>query len=258
QILATATRAHSDAGLAVWSPPLMRAMGRFLHVPRFLTDTGEPVDELSGRRLWVVQSDVAARMNLLERAGARTLIVTEENLLGSMNQNFREGVHYPDVAHRLRSFLRVFGHKPRRIALGIRDYGQAWTSGYGYTMTRKPDLPPVRQVAEALATQARGWCHVVADIQDACPESEILVWRQEDLTGNETTIASAISGRDDIPFKPPVLKHNSSLERGSAVHLFDKGEIEALSKRYAEDVALLLEPDPQIRWAVDPPRDPYL
>lgn len=139
---------------------------------------------------------VAWRAEAVE--GRKRLLLSEENILGSMRANLRGASFYRTLAARLAVYLAALPVKPLRIGLGLRDYASWWRSSY-LACLRRHALPPFAERAPYLARHSRDWVSVVRDLTTACPEAEILVWRQEDLEGRVGAVAAELIGRTDVP-----------------------------------------------------------
>lgn len=188
-------------GVAVWPPQELRAIKNFLNAPRLEAEVLAGL-EPARAKLRKLDSDLAVcwRMAATEaRADAPAMpakvVVSEENMLGSMPENLRAASLYPALSQRLTAFARRFPRAPVRIGMGLRDYATLWPSAYNYVLPRTA-LPPFAELAPQLAGLARGWPVVVAEMAALFPKAEILLWQHETMTPSRMVrIAAELIGR---------------------------------------------------------------
>lgn len=164
-------------GIAYWGPEWLRAREYFLLRDRGVFDAGAHE---------AVAADLAA-------TGAKRLVISEENMLGSMRRNLLKGRFYPNAAVRLTAYAGLIGKDPDRIGLGIRDYAAYWASVYAYLLPAKP-LPDFAELKPGLLFNRRGWREVVADIRAVFPRAEILVWPLEAVQGRLSRVVARVAG----------------------------------------------------------------
>lgn len=160
----------SKRGLTCWTPHrtrdgLMRGM---LRHPAFVTDEDERSAARSTGRLRI-------EFERLHQCGQTGLLISEENILGTMRNNLLDTRLYPLLRERMMRFSPVFEGYPLRIGLGIRSYDDYWTSSLAYLVARGHAVPSV-DLLDFLATQPRRWRDLVRDIAAALPDAEIVVW----------------------------------------------------------------------------------
>jgi len=243
QMLSSAS--DDGAGLAVWSPRHMRALPGFSRVHAHVDTRGEPLSANSAKVLGTVRAQVTDAMATLD---ADALLISEENMLGTMGTNFRTGRFYPSVGARLSAFAAVLP-APVRVGLGIRGYAQVWNSAYGYVARRGKPLPGRAQARDALLARPRGWTAVVDAVRRVWPETEIMVWRQEDLGDHAGSIAEALMDLDPGAMSASLGRVNSSTEKGQVVDLFSDADHDALAARYTRHVRRLMQDGAGVRWA---------
>ncbi len=181
-------------GIALWTPEITRS-----HLFDGLTDGPEVAPDTTMRRLRRSTAIIAIEMERLNADGFDRLLISEENILGSIRRNLRMQSLYPDLAHRLSRFSRVFGQSCRRIGLCIRPYDDYWSSALAYAIRAGADVPDPLQL-ERLATQPRGWRQVVSDVAHAFPRAEIVIWEFDRLIGRpHAQFRLLTGGRGRIP-----------------------------------------------------------
>ena len=164
----------ADANIEVWGSDVMRApaLERFPNIwPAEGSDAGKKA----------VKAAVSAMQNAIgERidGGRAHLLITEENLLGSMPANLREQSLYPNAGARMLAYRQLFPVPPDRIFLCLRSYASYWASAYSFAALRN-ELPEFSQLCDGLIQGPRGWIDVLADLRDAFPGSQILVWEHK-------------------------------------------------------------------------------
>ena len=250
RMLSALAAARPDLGLAVWRPADMRAIPGFKTVPGLFDSKGVPHSREAEDTFNAVRADMSARLDAAERAGVKTLLISEENICGGMRANFKRGRFYPAIGPRLVAFARVLGRTPVRVALGLREYGAVWNSAYGYLDRVENTLPAPREAAEMLMERPRGWPAVVAAMREAWPLSKLLVWRQEDL-GAPAAAAALCDVDPELLIDPERQVNATGSAGGRATELFSPVERRKLARRYERHIATLLE-DPTLNWAVRP------
>lgn len=231
--------ADPACGVAIWAPRRLRDIEGFQATTRRLDDNADPVDQNAAVALDGLASRFA-RDSANERArGVKTLILSEENLMGGMRNNFRTSSFYGDVARRLASFDTVLPLSPRRIAIGARDYGAVWTSAYQYLPQSGHTPPPVELVREALMSSKRGWPDVVADVRAVWPDSEIVMWQQEHLNHGLAAICGQISGLKAKGIVVPDGKINARTTASNDNAVFTPNQRQRLQHRYHRHLAVM-------------------
>lgn len=157
-------------------------------------------------RATVSDRDVVAlaesRVNLLVKSAAasgfKSLLISDENLLGTCAQNLRTGQLYPQVRRRMRCLDRVFGARLSRIVLSIRSQDMWWPSAFALTWSKC--RVPTRTPNFGQATLGvRRWQHVIEDIARAAPQAELIVLPFERFAGRPHAKLRAATGIDLPP-----------------------------------------------------------
>lgn len=125
----------------------------------------------------------------------RLVLLSEENIIGTMRDNISTRSLYLDLPRRLAAYASILPVAPRRIALGIRSYETLWLSVYMFLLVRHP-MPRFGTIRDDLVWSLRGWLDVVAEIRTAFPTSELLIFRQEHLRKNLSSVIAGITGYD--------------------------------------------------------------
>lgn len=250
RMLSAVALARPELGLRVWKPSYLRAIPDFKSAPGLFLSDGTPKSDTAACNLAALKTDMEARLSQAESEGVETLLISEENISGGMWGNFRKGRFYPGVGPRLRAFAEVFGRVPVRIALGLREYGAAWNSAYGYLDRVENALPEKSEVAAIITSRPRGWPALVSAMLEAWPSSEIMLWRQEDL--GAVKVASRLCDLNPALLNDPGRPVNATGSAGGVrTELFTRQERKKLARRYDAHVKSLLD-DPALTWAIRP------
>ncbi|MEO0937948.1 MAG: hypothetical protein AAFY38_07315 [Pseudomonadota bacterium] len=174
-----------EQGVDAWGPRLLRS-GLF--------------DGLGGRSVYPraaakVQGRVALRLHGTAARGTQTLLVSEENMMGSVRACVRARTLYPDLASRLVRYVDVMHGRVTRIVLNIRALDLWWASALAYAVSRGQSLPN-RAALEAIAAAPRTWRDVVTDVASAAKGAEVIVVPFERVMGRPSALLRACTGRD--------------------------------------------------------------
>ncbi|GKY88342.1 hypothetical protein [Sinisalibacter aestuarii] len=254
------------AGTAYWGPEWMRGRDHLMLRDNGRFDTGAEA---------AVAEDLAA-------TGAARLIVSDENILGSMRRNLLEGGFYAGAVARLVAYCSHLGMEPARIGLGIRDYAAYWVSAYSYLLPAKP-LPDFAALKPALLAPDRGWREVIADLRGLFPRAEIMVWPLEAVQGRMRALVARFADQTPQRLRGVEKRINTApglaaipavrairaaepdlngaqmrarlaemdLAGAPAPELFTGAERRALAARYAEDCAALAAGFADVRYLAE-------
>lgn len=189
-VLRSLAPALASHGIGYWGPGRTRK-GLLYGI------ADEPETAAQARR---AMGRVRLNLNGAERRGARTLLVSDENMMGTPRRCLRARSLYPDVGHRVARLHAAFA-PVKRVVLEIRSLEHWWASTMAYLVPRGGALPGAAQL-EAISLATRSWRHVVDDLACACPESEILVMPFESFSGRPDLAFAAMTGQD-WPFAVP-------------------------------------------------------
>lgn len=224
--------AHPDCGVALWPPRRLRDMEGFQATTRRLDADAEPINKAAAVALETLASRISAEMAEEQGRRIKTLILSEENFIGGMRNNFRSGKFYPDVAQRLAAFDILLPISPNTIALGVRDYGTVWTSAYNYLPQTGHNTPPLGRVRGALLDGKRGWPKVALAARDVWPDAALLMWQQEHLEQDIANICAQVSGLDRDMIVVPEGRINARTLDDAQQEVFSVEERKHLTKRY--------------------------
>lgn len=128
-----------------------------------------------------------------EAQGARRLVVSDENMLGSIRANLAGATLYADAGERMARHAEAFDGRIREVILNIRSPEFYWASAMGFALARGLPLPGGAN-ADRIAGQARGWRAVIADLACAVPGACIRVLPFEIFAGHPDAQLAAVVG----------------------------------------------------------------
>ncbi len=181
---------YASAGVVLWEPAFLRAG----ILAKLGLHAGDPEDTDAARR--DMSSRLAAHIGGMARQGARALIVSEENILGSMRNLILDAALYPDALERLERARAIFGPVDR-IALGIRFLPSYWASVYGFLASLPQVLP--KADFEAIAAHPRSWRDVIEEVRMVFPEADLVVWSFDKMAAQPRAQIAALLGQDPLP-----------------------------------------------------------
>ncbi len=215
----------ADCGIATWTPRHLRG-GLFSGMIRPPADTSLACERSSAM--------IGLTLARLARKSVRQLVVSEENMMGTIRVNIRERSLYPEAGPRLGRFARAFNGDCDRIVMGIRSYDSFWTSCFSYAARAgMPRLSPSQKMR--IATGVRGWREVIYDVKTQFPDTPIHVTLFESFASRSKDFLGVVCGDDDVS---GAMDHNPIRRNASqpcAVQIFDAHTRAVLRNRYDED-----------------------
>ncbi|MFU1477018.1 hypothetical protein ACM25N_04665 [Roseovarius sp. C7] len=188
-------RSNADAlgvrGFGYWGPPRLRK-GLF-HGVTPVASMLSPAEQMHRAR-----GRIGLRLAKLEARGLGALVVSDENMLGSIRHNLRHRQLYPAAGQRLSRYRYAMGGRIDRVMLCIRAPQHYWASAYAFTLMRVGRVPGRTELAQ-IAAMTRSWRDVIADIACALPETEIIVLPHERLAPYPEARLAALLGQVDVP-----------------------------------------------------------
>lgn len=180
------------ASVAVWGP-LRTRKGLF----NGLMPGTNPLD--GPPRRGRARGRVRIQAERLRGKGTHTLLVTEENVLGSPRHNLRCERLYPAAGERAARLYDALGAGATRAVLVIRSLDEYWASAMAYAVPRGATVPSSDRL-DRLVTQPRSWRDVVADLSCALPGLPLLVIPFERIAGRPDVLLEFLTeGRFAAP-----------------------------------------------------------
>ena len=180
---ANADRLNVD-GIGFWGPRRTRS-GLFRGIlpkpgPRFRKDQQRRAE---GR----IQLNLAR----CRRQDLSALLVSDENMIGSVRENLRLSELYCGVGERMARYHAAFGTQATDVMIGIRSLDHYWTSALNYAVARGRQVPSAAAV-ERLANTTRSWRDVITDVACAAPEARLWVFPFETFAGQPEAKLGAV------------------------------------------------------------------
>ncbi|WP_143515424.1 hypothetical protein [Pseudooctadecabacter jejudonensis] len=130
---------------------------------------------------------IRLEINRLARLGQCNLLISEENLIGSIRRNIREKSLYPMADERLLRFVPAFAGHTLQIGMCIRSYENFWASSLSHAVKRGARMP-TKDDLDLLTTQPRRWRTLVRDIRAVFPHADIFVFPFERLANRPADV----------------------------------------------------------------------
>ncbi len=128
------------------------------------------------RRDMQARAEGRVRMNLAKavQKGVQHLVVTDENMMGSMRENLAMGALYCGVGERMSRVGQAFDGQITDVLLNVRAQDSYWPSALGYLVGRGRAVPS-DSLFKRLAASTRTWRDVITDIACALPGTRVHV-----------------------------------------------------------------------------------
>ncbi len=178
-------------GIGFWGP--LRTRGELLRGVMPEVGPHSPEDQLRRAR-----GRIALQLHGAQARGRHTVIVSDENMIGSSRRNLRVGQLYTDLGHRMARFAGAFGQSIARVVISIRNPETYWGSVLAYALARG-GVPAIRPGLDRLAQSQRSWRDVITDLAHAVPDCEILVLPHETFSGRADEVFACITGVTGTP-----------------------------------------------------------
>ncbi|MEX0303697.1 MAG: hypothetical protein AB3N24_14860, partial [Leisingera sp.] len=141
--------------------------------------------------------------------GVHQLLVSEENMMGTIRENLRLGDLYGGVGERMARFSQAFGRTVTDVALSIRSLDSYWTSALCYAVARGHRVPSEAQL-DRLAHAPRSWRDVITDLACAMPDARLHVLPFETFGTRPEAQLAALTGVE-APMTHARVRLNASL-----------------------------------------------
>ncbi|MGB3243097.1 MAG: hypothetical protein WBB25_01070 [Sulfitobacter sp.] len=144
-----------------------------------------------GRNL-VRRAQGRVQMNLARarRDGVEHLLVSDENMPGTMRSSMRAKTLYPAIGERMARYHAAFGGQVTRVVMSVRAQDLWWSSAAAYTVARGHPVPGPLSF-EMISQSNRTWRDVITDLACAVPDAEIIVGPFEQFAGQPQSLLQA-------------------------------------------------------------------
>lgn len=246
----------AELGTEFWGPKQTRTglLDGLQKNPNKLTDDAI----LRGNRSCEKIRDALRR---LESDGVKSVIISEENMIGSMWGNLSNTSLYPEAGGRLQRFVDGFEGRCKRVVFSVRSYEDYWASVLTFLINSGRAIPTLEQIHE-LAAQPRRWRDVLTEISSAFPAAELVVYSFETMAGRLPDQLALLNGdMAPLPTDGRLDWHNASVggsklrqvliegghnalaakipEGSTRWQPYDAQQIATFQKLYAQDIAWL-------------------
>ncbi|MEO9819705.1 MAG: hypothetical protein ABJ370_02490 [Paracoccaceae bacterium] len=136
---------------------------------------------------------IGMQLDKAEMNGVRTLLVSEENMIGSTRANLSARQLYPAIGEQMARYAWAFDQRIERIILSVRSHEFWWSSAISYAVSRGASVPSSSELKD-IVTNRRGWRDVITDLHCAVPEAEILVMPFEAFAGRPALMLKCGAG----------------------------------------------------------------
>jgi len=192
---------------------------------------------------------VALQMHGAEQRGARHLLVSDENMLGTARYNLRSGALYPAAGERMARLCDAFRGRISRVVMSVRSQDHWWASAAAMTVGRGHPVPSAQR-CEMIANDTRSWRDVITDLACALPDAEIRVLPFEQHMGRPQDILyQATDRRAPIDPKHLWLNRSPDLARLRDVMAQQGGDITQLPQGQGRWLPFSHEQSAQLREA---------
>lgn len=150
------------------------------------------------RQLARAKGRIAIRLAKLDERGIRRLVISDENMMGSMRANMRTCSLYASVGERMARYHAAFGTDVRRAVICLRRPDTYWASVFGYCLMRIGRLPAPEDMAR-IAAMPRSWRDVITDLACAMPGVDIVALPHEWWGHDASARLAALLEDGDVP-----------------------------------------------------------
>lgn len=184
-----------------WGP----AQTRKSLFPGLFKEARGPVDRRAAKR---AAGRVQLHLDLAQRAGLTHLLVSDENMIGTCQQNLRCGTLYAGIGERMARISAAFGGRVARVLLSVRGQDLWWASASAYAVARGHGALSHAKY-DQIADARRGWRDVVTDLACAMPEAQIDVVPFEHVMGRPEALLEIATGIK-VPADPQLPRLNAA------------------------------------------------
>ncbi|KEJ89920.1 hypothetical protein [Sulfitobacter donghicola] len=175
-------------GTAVWEPRVTRDG---LVSGLFAKPTKLNARDLQRRAM----GRVHLKARRAEREGAKRLVMSDENVIGTPRSCIRTGELYPEIGERMARLDAAFKGQVGRVLLNVRSLDLWWSSAAAFTVGRGHPFPTDKRLHD-ISNSKRTWKDVVTDLACALPNAEIKVLPFEEFVGRSDKILFHATNRD--------------------------------------------------------------
>lgn len=128
------------------------------------------------------ESRVKLQLTAARARGLKTLVISDENMTGTVRENIRTGSLYPTIGESMARFAHAFEGQIGTVIISPRSLEYYWSSALSYGVVCGDDVPG-RDKLRAISQATRGWRDVITDLARAVPDAQIRVMPFEGIAG---------------------------------------------------------------------------
>ena len=142
-------------------------------------------------RAWALRQVIDTAHDLQRKR----LIISEEQLIGSLRPLFSGKGLYRDIARELRGVVTALQGQPVKVMMALRSYDTFLTSAYGQVLTGWKYIRFTQELREHLLRENRGWPEIVTEIMQVLPKGSTLsLWEYEHFGQEEPNVLRNLVG----------------------------------------------------------------
>jgi hypothetical protein len=157
--------------------------------------------------------------------GSSTLVISDENMIGTCGNIVRFGRLYPELVTKLGGVAEMMCQRHPSIFISIRSYDAFYAAVYCEAL-RYDARCTFKNFSSRLDPTARRWHHILAEIATLFPESPIIVWPYEIFRDKIPEIFDRLSGK---PITSKMLLSNENIHRSMSPRAVEI--VESLAQR---------------------------
>lgn len=146
--------------------------------------------DIKRRALGRVQLQCAKSVEL----GVEKLVISDENMLGSMRVNMRFATLYSGAGERLARFGEAFGAYLSDVVINIRSPELYWASAFGFFAQNGRGVPHPG-LLDRISQVQRTWRDVITDVACAVPQARLHVMPFEQFAGRPDAQLAHLTGQ---------------------------------------------------------------
>lgn len=135
-------------------------------------------------------SPLAAECDRVVAAGCRHVVISEENLPGTMGPNLARAELYPNAGARLADLSAALPATPACIFVTLRDFAGYWRSAHAHAVLAGDD--DGFDAARFAGAPGNSWIPLLRAVRRALPDSRIMVARHRADRGFVPALAAAM------------------------------------------------------------------
>lgn len=135
---------------------------------------------------------------------SQRVVVSEENLLGSLAQLVKTGLFCHNIQQRLHPVLQGMNRQPVTALLAVRSYDSFFASACSQVIRNEGYRKIDETTKERLLSVSRGWVEVIEEVIRALPTgSQLRIWRFEDFIQSDVAVIAALVGEENTHHVAP-------------------------------------------------------